>query len=388
MDVPCYGVSSYVKIYKVGGAVRDRILGLPVTEIDWVVVGATPEILLNLGYKQVGNAFPVFLHPDTAEEYALARKEMKTAPGYQGFAFAFTPEITLAEDLLRRDLTINAIAEDEKGKFIDPYGGIADIKKRLLRHVSKAFVEDPVRLLRVARFYAQFAHLGFSIATETMALMQEMVANDEVKALTAERVLKELRRALVSKSPEKFFEALQQCSALAIIFPDFVSLQSLQPLKKVRLASDNEAVLFAVLMHCVNQSHSVEKSVALIKHVNQQFCLPKPLLEQATLLAKHYDNFINATNLSAEALLTFLEQCDVIRRPERFALLLESCVGLSGKHKVSEYLQEAVNAIAQVDITGLLQQGLQGQNLAKALRAQRLQVLKTDFNCNKVKKED
>src|SRR3990167_6080610 len=209
-----------MKIYLVGGAVRDQLLGLPVKEQDWVVVGATIEEMLTAGYRQVGKEFPVFLHPKTGEEYALARMERKINPGYKGFTFDTSKDVTLEEDLSRRDLTINAMAETPEGELVDPFHGKKDLEQKILRHVSPAFAEDPVRILRVGRFLARYAHLGFHIAPETITLMRHMVKVGEVNALVAERVWKELERALGEKNPEKFFEALANCEALAILFPD------------------------------------------------------------------------------------------------------------------------------------------------------------------------
>lgn len=209
-----------VKIYLVGGAVRDQLLGRLVKERDWVVVGATPEAMLALGYRPVGKDFPVFLHPETHEEYALARTERKIGPGYHGFACTASPDVTLEEDLKRRDLTINAIAQTPSGDIIDPYGGVQDIQDRVLRHVSPAFVEDPVRILRLARFAARYSGLGFYVAPETRVLMQQMVMQGEVDHLVAERVWQELERALGEAEPGQFFEVLRSCSALAVIFPE------------------------------------------------------------------------------------------------------------------------------------------------------------------------
>src|SRR5690625_1566027 len=213
-----------MKVYLVGGAVRDRLLGLPVHERDWVVVGATPEALSEAGYRPVGKDFPVFLHPRTKEEYALARTERKTAPGYQGFSFHASPEVTLEQDLERRDLTINAIAEAEDGTVIDPFGGQADLEARWLRHVSPAFAEDPVRILRLARFAARFEPLGFRIAEETLALCQDMVRDGEVDALVPERVWQELSRALMEPKPSAFIQTLRACGALARLMPEIDTL--------------------------------------------------------------------------------------------------------------------------------------------------------------------
>ena len=213
-----------MKVYLVGGAVRDELLGIPVRERDWCVVGATPEQLEAEGYRPVGKDFPVFIHPDSGEEYALARTERKTGAGYHGFAFHAAPDVTIEEDLQRRDLTINAIARDDDGSLVDPFGGAADIEKRTLRHVSDAFSEDPVRVLRVARFAARFSGLGFDVAAETLALMREMVDSGEVDALVAERVWKETASALAEDQPQVYFEVLRRCGALTRVFPEIDAL--------------------------------------------------------------------------------------------------------------------------------------------------------------------
>ena len=213
-----------MRVYLVGGAVRDAVLGLPVRERDWVVTGATPEELRRAGYKSVGREFPVFLHPESGEEYALARLERKTGPGYRGFVTEFSPDVTLEDDLARRDLTVNAMARSAEGDLVDPHGGQRDLEARVLRHVSPAFVEDPVRILRVARFAARFAPLGFTVAPETLALMRTMVVNGEVEALVAERVWQETARALATERPDIYFEVLRECGALASVFPEIDAL--------------------------------------------------------------------------------------------------------------------------------------------------------------------
>ena len=255
-----------MKIYKVGGCVRDHLLGLPIVDIDWVVTGTTVDNMRSAGYQTVGKDFPVFLHPKTKQEYALARSERKTAPGYHGFDFNTDPTITIEQDLLRRDLTINAIAEDEDGNLIDPYGGQADIEKRILRHVSDAFVEDPVRVLRVARFAARFNHLGFKLAPETIQLIREIGTSGELGTLVAERVWSEMSRALGESNPSIFFETLRECDVLASLFPEIDNLYGVPQTAKyhpeidtgihVMMALEKSAELnfdnetrFAVLMH-------------------------------------------------------------------------------------------------------------------------------------------
>ncbi|MCH7536731.1 MAG: multifunctional CCA addition/repair protein, partial [Proteobacteria bacterium] len=255
-----------MKVYLVGGAVRDEQLGIPHSERDWCAVGATPAELLDAGYRQVGKDFPVFLHPESNEEYALARTERKTAPGYHGFEFDFSPNVSIEDDLLRRDLTINAIAKDADGTLIDPHGGRGDIDQRILRHVSDAFSEDPVRILRVAKFAARFRHLGFNIADETMTLMQEMVANGEVDALVPDRVWKETEEALCGSDIRVYFEVLRECGALEVLFPEVDALfgvpqpekwhpeidtgvHTLMVLEQAEALSKDLAVRFAALTH-------------------------------------------------------------------------------------------------------------------------------------------
>src|SRR5579872_3046193 len=262
-----------MQVYLVGGAVRDRLLGLPARERDWVVVGADPQELERQGYLPVGREFPVFLHPQTREEYALARLERKVGPGYRGFVTQFSPAVTLEEDLKRRDLTINAIAQDAAGTLIDPFGGQRDLEARVLRHVSAAFVEDPVRILRVARFAARFARLGFSVAPETAALMRAMVESDEVSALVPERVWQETERALGEPEPQVFFEVLRACGALAVIFPEIDALygvpqparwhpeidtgvHTLMALHCAAQLSDSVAVRFATLVHDLGKART------------------------------------------------------------------------------------------------------------------------------------
>ena len=255
-----------MKTYLVGGALRDRLLGLEVRERDWVVVGATADQLTKQGYKEVGRSFPVFLHPQTKEEYALARRETKTAPGYRGFEVDFGPEVTLEEDLARRDLTINSMAEDAGGRLIDPYGGERDLGERTLRHVSPAFREDPVRILRVARFAARFAGLGFEIAPETMALMAEMVTAGEAAALVPERVWQETLRALETDAPQRFFEALRECGALKVIFPEIDRLWGVPQPERWHPEIDTGVHVMMVLEQVARFSPKLEVRFAALTH--------------------------------------------------------------------------------------------------------------------------
>ncbi len=307
-----------MKIYCVGGAVRDTLLGLPVSEKDFVVVDAVPEDLLSKGYKQVGKSFPVFLHPQTGEEYALSRAEKKIGKGYHGFLMK-TDKIPLEVDLLRRDLTINAMAMDKEGNLIDPYGGQQDIAQKKLRHVSEAFIEDPVRILRISRFLARFHYLGFTIADETMVLMRQMVDAGEVDALVPERVQRECLSALREKNPECFFETLKTCGALPILFPEIENHfdMAMQNLKKFETA---ELRLIAFL-----QALSETEISACVK----KKYLPIESVEKALLLKKNTAAFLEAH--LAEAIITLLENMDAIRRPERFLELLQVMKGLSEK---------------------------------------------------------
>jgi tRNA nucleotidyltransferase (CCA-adding enzyme) len=339
-----------VKIYCVGGAVRDRLLGLPVQDQDWVVVGSTPEDMVAQGFQPVGKDFPVFLHPETHEEYALARTERKTARGYQGFAVYAAPDVTLEQDLLRRDFTINAIAQDGDGNLIDPHNGIADLRAGVLRHVSAAFNEDPVRILRAARFAARF---GFSIAPETLVLMRDMVNNGEVDALVAERVWQELARGLMGKNPSRFFETLRSCDALAKIIPEVDALFGVpQPEKHhpeidcgihTMMVVDDAAqhdyaleVRFAALTHDLGKATTPKdilprhighesRSVELVKKLSQRLRVPSECRDLALLAARYHGDIHRANELRAETIIKLFQSADAWRRPERFTQLLQSC---------------------------------------------------------------
>ncbi|MGO9994165.1 MAG: multifunctional CCA addition/repair protein [Steroidobacteraceae bacterium] len=342
-----------MQVYLVGGAVRDALLGLPVKERDWVVVGGTREELLRMKYREVGRDFPVFLHPESHEEYALARLERKVAPGYRGFAVEFGPEVTLEEDLARRDLTINAIAQSADGTLVDPYGGKRDIESRTLRHVSEAFIEDPVRVLRVARFAARFAPLGFHIAPQTVAMMRSMVARHEVDALVAERVWQETEKALREPSASTFFKVLRECGALKPIYPEIDALfgvpqppkwhpeidtgtHTLLALDQAVAISADTRVRFAALVHDLGKgvtprsewpSHRghEERSVALIEALCARLRLPSDYRELAVLVARYHGLVHRAFELRPKTLLEFMERADAFRRPERFAQVLLAC---------------------------------------------------------------
>ena len=337
--------------YVVGGAVRDALLGLPEKDRDWVVVGATPEDMLARGFRPVGKDFPVFLHPETHEEYALARTERKTGRGYAGFTFHTTPDITLEEDLFRRDLTINAIARDEEGNLIDPYCGQQDLQSKILRHVSTAFAEDPVRILRIARFAARFT--DFTIAPETEDLMRTMVANGEVDHLVAERIWQELSRGLMENRPSRMIHALRACGALARLLPELDRLFGIpQPEKhhpeidtgkhvmmvidQAATAGQPLAVRWACLLHDLGKGDTPadtlphhygheQRSAELAYAVSTRLKAPADCRELAVLVAREHGALAHALEMRPATLVTVLERCDAIRRPERFDLLLSAC---------------------------------------------------------------
>jgi tRNA nucleotidyltransferase (CCA-adding enzyme) len=395
-------------VYLVGGAVRDRLLGRAVGERDWVVVGATPGELTALGYTPVGKDFPVFLHPQSKEEYALARQERKVAPGYHGFTTVFSPQVTLEEDLKRRDLTINAMAEDAAGHIVDPYGGQRDLGARLLRHVSAAFVEDPVRVLRVARFAARLADLGFRIAPETAALMAHMTASGEIAALTPERVWRETARALLEPHPEVFFEILHQCGALAVLMPELAALDGVpQPPKwhpevdtfvhvmlALAMAAQQGAgltVRYAVLLHDLGKAltpkelwpahhQHEERGSAPIEALSQRLRAPNECRELALLAARHHTLVHRALELRAATLMQLLAQTDAFRRPQRFAELLQACecdargrAGLQSRpYPQAHYLRQVLAAATAVSLAPDARAGLAGPQIGAALQQRRL----------------
>lgn len=342
-----------MKTYLVGGAVRDRLLGLPFKERDWVVVGATPEQMTALGYRAVGKDFPVFLHPQTHEEHALARTERKSGRGYQGFTFHVGPEVTLEDDLWRRDLTINAIAQDEAGAMVDPHGGQRDLEARVLRHVSPAFAEDPVRILRIARFATRFAPQGFRVADETMQLMRSMVDAGEADHLVAERVWKETERALMHDRPRVFFEVLQACGALARVMPELAALAGVPQRADYHPEVDSLVHTLMCVDAAARAGHGLDVRVAALLHdlgkaatpraewpshrghdarglpLVKQFCerLRVPAAPRDLALAVTRDHLLvhKVRELRPETLLALLERFDAFRRPERFELALNGC---------------------------------------------------------------
>ncbi len=342
-----------MQVYLVGGAVRDELLGRPVRERDWVVVGATAEEMSRAGFQQVGKDFPVFLHPRNHEEHALARRERKVAPGYRGFTTEFSPDVTLEEDLQRRDLTINAMARLADRTLVDPYGGARDLEARLLRHVSPAFVEDPVRILRVARFAARYSSLGFRVADETRELMRAMVRNGEISSLVAERVWQETARALEEDAPQVFFEVLRDCGALAVVFPEVDALwgvpqperwhpevdtgvHTMMVLAMAARLSAEPCVRFAALTHDLGKADTPraewpshvgheERSAQRILQLCSRLRVPNEYRELALLVAREHGNAHRAHELRPATVVTLLEKADALRRPERFELFLRAC---------------------------------------------------------------
>jgi tRNA nucleotidyltransferase (CCA-adding enzyme) len=400
-----------MQVYLVGGAVRDALLGLPVKEQDWVVVGGTRDELLRLHYKEVGRDFPVFLHPQTREEYALARLERKVAPGYRGFTVEFGPEVTLEEDLARRDLTVNAIARATDGTLIDPYGGRRDIESRTLRHVSEAFIEDPVRVLRVARFAARFAPLGFHVAPETQALMRSMVDRHEVDSLVPERVWVETEKALREPAASTFFRVLRDCGALAAIYPEIDALfgvpqparwhpeidtgvHTLMVIDQAVALSDDPAVRFAAAVHDLGKgttpptewpSHHghEERSVALIEALAARLRLPADYRDLAVIVARFHGKVHRALELRPATLLEFMERADAFRRAERFAKALLACeadargrAGLEREpYPQRAYVAAARDAAAALKPTADDIATRNGGKIAAALHELRLQAI-------------
>jgi len=402
-----------MKAYIVGGAVRDALLGRPVNDRDWVVVGATADEMVERGFMPVGRDFPVFLHPQTREEYALARTERKSAPGYRGFVVHADPSVTLEDDLRRRDLTINAMAQAEDGTLIDPYGGARDLREHVLRHVSDAFAEDPVRILRIARFAARFG--DFSVAPETMALMRRMVAAGEVDALVPERVWQELSRGLMEAHPRRMFDVLRECGALAVLLPEVDRLWGVPQRAEhhpevdtgehlmlvleiaARLAMPLE-VRFACLAHDLGKGltpaaewprhHGHEAhSVWLAEAMAERLRVPAACREVALIVAREHGNVHRSEQLGAAAVLRLLERCDALRRPDRFELALLACEcdarGRLGRENAPypprRRLLDALKTVQQVDAAAVvaqaLERGLSGPAIGAAVRKAREQAL-------------
>ncbi|HEY6131510.1 MAG TPA: multifunctional CCA addition/repair protein [Halioglobus sp.] len=402
-----------MKIYLVGGAVRDTLLDYPVAERDWVVVGGRPEELLQQGYLQVGKDFPVFLHPRTKEEYALARTERKQGHGYTGFAVNCDPSVTLEDDLLRRDLTINAMAQDAEGNIIDPHGGRADMARRVLRHVSDAFVEDPLRVLRTARFAARYAHLQFTVAPQTLALMANIVAQGELAHLPAERVWVEFEKALSERNPEVFVQVLRECGALAHVLPEVEALfgvpqpaqhhpeidtgvHILMALQQAAALSAAADVRFAVLLHDLGKGSTPQaewprhtgheqRGVKLVEQACQRLRAPRRYSELARTASQYHTQCHRALELRGTTVLKLLNATDALRRPDRFEAFLLACEadargrqGLEQRdYPQADYLRRALAAAQGVNAEQFNGRELSGKALGQAINAERVRVLET-----------
>lgn len=401
-----------MEVFLVGGAVRDKLMNYPCHEQDWVVVGATPEELQAQGFIPVGKDFPVFLHPQTKDEYALARTERKTGPGYTGFEFYAAPDVSLEQDLARRDLTINALAMDEVGEIIDPYGGRRDIEQRKLRHVSESFREDPVRILRVARFAARYHHLGFTVADETLGLMREMVDSCEVDYLVSERVWKEMSRALGEASPAVFFEALRDCGALQRLLPEIANLygvpqppkhhpeidcgvHTMMALEQATRLSDKITVRFATLVHDLGKATTPkdilprhigheQRSLDLIRGLCERLAVPNAFRELALAVAKYHTHCHRVKELKVTTLLATLEALDAFRRPERFEEFLLCCqadargrTGFENRdYSQTAYFREALARCQDVTSDQVDADKFKGKAFGEQLHRLRLETLK------------
>jgi tRNA nucleotidyltransferase (CCA-adding enzyme) len=402
---------SAMKTYLVGGAVRDRLLDLPVAEQDWVVVGASADDMLAAGFKPVGKDFPVFLHPDSGEEYALARTERKRGHGYHGFEVHAAPDVGLADDLKRRDLTINAIAQSDGGELIDPYGGRADLDARLLRHVSPAFEEDPLRVLRVARFAARFAPLGFTIAPDTLELMHRMAASGELDTLVAERVWKETRRALALDAPRVYFQTLRDCGALAAVFPEIDALfgvvqpprhhpeidagvHTLMVVDQAARLTGDVAVRFAALVHDLGKARTPQdilpshhgheaRGVKQVKTLSKRLRVPAEYRNLGMVVARWHLHCHRARELTAKTVLNLLQSVDAFRRPARFDQFLLACEadarGRTGfedrDYPQPAYLRGALDATREVDVQELVEAGYEGAELGRRLNDARRRAI-------------
>jgi tRNA nucleotidyltransferase (CCA-adding enzyme) len=400
-----------MQVYLVGGAVRDEQLGIPVKERDWCVVGATPDELLGLGYKPVGKDFPVFLHPETNEEYALARTERKTAVGYHGFSFNTDPNVTIEEDLSRRDLTMNAIAKDADGHLIDPFDGLDDIARGIIRHVSDAFAEDPVRILRAAKFAARFAGRNFRIAPETRDLMRQMVSAGEADALVPDRVWKETEAALAGPDPRVFFEALRACRALNALYPEIdalfgvpqppkwhpevdTGLHTMMVLEQVTELSADIEVRFAALVHDLGKATTDQdnwpshpghelRGKDIIKAMSKRLPLPRACRDLGALVSEFHTHCHRASELRDKTMVEVLEKTDAFRRPERFEQFLLACeADARGRtsfenrdYPQAELMRHAFSAAAAVDSAGIAAQH-EATDIPEAIRAARITAVK------------
>lgn len=406
-----------MQVYLVGGAVRDQLLGLPIKDRDWLIVGSTPQELIHQGYQQVGKDFPVFLHPKTKEEYALARTERKSGTGYTGFICDFSPNISLEQDLIRRDLTINAIAQDLAGKYYDPYNGIEDINNKILRHISPAFAEDPLRVLRVARFAARFHHLGFRIATETLQLMSQLTKQGELNHLSAERIWLETEKALNDPDPQVYFDTLRKVGALALLFPELNALDgipnpaqhhpeidsflhTMMVLKQATLLSENEkinksAVCFAAICHDLGKALTPQpilphhyghekKGIQPTRELCRRLKVPNDYQELAELSCEYHTHVHKAFELRAETIIKLFNRFDIWRKPQRFQEFLMVCMADSrGRlgfeqrdYPQSSYLWQLYQSALQVDVQQVIADGYQKQAIRDELNKRRVQTVK------------
>lgn len=400
-----------MQVYLVGGAVRDRLLHIDIYDKDWVVVGSSPEQMLATGFTPVGKDFPVFLHPKTKQEYALARTERKTGAGYTGFACYYAPDVTLEEDLARRDLTINAIAQDNAGKLIDPYGGQRDLHNRLLRHVSDAFIEDPLRVLRVARFAAKFAHLGFTIADETMALMKQITQSGELQHLTAERVWQEWQKSLATQHPEIFLYVLYECGALKVVLPELdrlfgvpqpekwhpeidTGVHTLMVAAQAAKLSSSIAVRFAAQVHDLGKgvtpksewpSHKMHchTGINIIKALCERVRIPNECKELALLVCGQHSNIHRAAELKPSTKLKILDKLDAWRKPERLLDVLLCCqadhAGRLGCEETPypqrDIFLKAYQAALSIDVQQVIRDGFQGKAIKEELDKRRIAAI-------------
>ena len=404
-----------MEIYLVGGAVRDSLLGYPVIERDWVVVGARPEDLLSQGYQQVGKDFPVFLHPRSKDEYALARTERKQGHGYTGFAVNCDPTVTLEEDLLRRDLTVNAIAQDAQGNIVDPHGGRRDLEQRVLRHVSEAFVDDPLRVLRTARFAARYAHLEFTVAPETLVLMHAIVQQGELAHLPAERVWVEMERSLGERNPEVFIRVLRDCGALEKLLPEVEALfgvpqtaehhpeidtgeHVLMALQQAVACDYDTEVRFAVLLHDLGKGTTPQaewprhiaheqRGKKLVTRACKRLKAPRRYTELAATVCQYHTHCHRALELRGQTLLKLLNITDALRRPERFEAFLQACeadargrLGFENRdYPQADYLRQALTVAQEVSAAQFTDSGISGKALGEAIsveRSRRLEALR------------
>ncbi|PKG40586.1 multifunctional CCA addition/repair protein [Psychromonas sp. Urea-02u-13] len=400
-----------MRIYLVGGAVRDKLLQLTIKDCDYMVVGSSPAQLLALGYQQVGKEFPVFLHPKTGEEYALARTERKKGNGYNGFSCYSGQNVSLEDDLIRRDLTINAIAEDESGERFDPHNGLQDIKLKVLRHVSPAFSEDPLRVLRVARFAARFYKLGFSIAPETLLLMKALAESGELAHLTPERVWAETEKALATDAPHIYFQILRDCSALAVLFPEIdclygipapkrwhpeidTGIHTLMVVEQAALLSDSIAFRFACLVHDLGKALTPKDKwpshkghgllgLSVIKSFCKRLKVPNECRDLALMVSEHHTMIHSAFELKASTLLKLMNSCDAWRKPQRFLQMLQCCVadskGRTGfennPYPTADYVWQAFQVALTVNVQDIIKQGIEGAEIKQALLNARIEVV-------------